>query len=115
MHINRTSLIASSLLILGLAANSAPAFAGQWYFYVENASSATIKKLYASEDGKKWGYFDIGSGIGAGKSIKLNWSSSTDDQSCKQYLKAVFADGSESKSAKIDFCNDLDDPIVFND
>lgn len=101
------------MLVLGLVPNSA--FAEQWYFYVENATSAPIKGLYASENGGSWGRFDIGSGIAPGKSVKMNWSSSTDNQSCKQFLKATFADGSEIKSAKIDFCNDLDDPIVFSE
>lgn len=75
MIINRRTLIAASMLVLGLVPNSA--FAEQWYFYVENATSAPIKGLYASENGGSWGRFDIGSGIAPGKSVKMNWSSST--------------------------------------
>src|SRR5687767_10730402 len=101
MIINKRSLIASGLLVLGLSSNVA--FAEQWYFYVENGSSTKIKGLYASENGRNWGHFDIGSGIAAGKSVKLTWNKSTNNESCTQYLKATFTDGSESKSAKIDF------------
>ena len=106
--------IAVSSVFVALCLTSQIAAAEQWYFYVENDSSAAIKALYASEDGKTWGRFDIGSGIAPGKSVKLNWDKSTNNQSCDQQLKAVFADGSEIKTAKMDFCHDLDSPVVFN-
>jgi len=57
--------------------------------------------------------FDIGSGITPGENTKIVWDSSTDNQSCKQWIKARFADGSESEASYIDFCKNLDDPIVF--
>jgi hypothetical protein len=85
----------------------------QWYFYVENSTDSKMTKLSASEDGRTWKKFNIGSGIRAGVTTKMIWSSSTNNESCKQYLKAKFADGSISKSRKFNFCKDLDDPIVF--
>lgn len=111
MMTGRRMRIVSAFLVLGLAANAAAA--EQWYFFVKNDTGSKMTWLAASEDGRNWGRFDIGSGIGAGKSAKLIWNKSTNDQSCDQYLKAKFADGSEIKSKKIDFCEDLDDPIVF--
>ena len=108
----RAFAISSFTIALYLASQNA--VAEQWYFYVENSSSASIKGLYASEDGKSWGRFDIGSGIAAGQTVKLSWDKSTNSQSCDQQLKAVFADGSEVKTAKMDFCHDLDNPVVFN-
>ena len=106
-------LISASLFSLSLLANVASASAEQWYFYVKNASSSPIKSLLVSGNGSDWGYFDIGSGIASGENSKLIWSSSTNDESCNQLIKASFADGSESTPAKFNFCKDLDEPIVF--
>jgi hypothetical protein len=107
------TLVASSLIFVAtaLAANSAAA--EQWYFYVENGTDSKMVKLLAAEAGEKWGHFDIGGGVAPGKKVKIVWDSSTDDESCKQSLKAVFADGTESESEVFDFCENLDDPIVF--
>ena len=55
-----------------------------------------------SEDGTKWGAFDIRKGIDAGESATLVWAESTNDQGCKQKIKAAFEDGSESKIADFD-------------
>ena len=85
----------------------------EYSFKVTNRTSVAIKKLYASEDGKKYGYFDIGKGIGAGKSMTLVWDKSTDNGMCEQYFKAVFADGSESEPVVFDFCEE-DLELVFD-
>jgi hypothetical protein len=111
----RRHLLATGLLTISLLGTMSTASAEQWYFYVKNDSSQAITGLLTSEDGSKWGRFNLGAGIGSGKKVKLVWNSSTNDQDCKQYVKAVFADGSEFKTTKIDFCEDLDEPIVFSD
>ena len=64
-----------------------------------------MKKILTSEDKKSWGEFDIGSGIKAGESMTLVWSESTNNQECKQYVTAVYFDGSESAPALHDFCD----------
>lgn len=74
-------------------------------FKVHNGTNSTIKKLLVSEDGKQWGDFDIGNGIAAGDADTLVWDSSTDHEGCEQWVKAVFADGSEAQAAKFDFCD----------
>jgi hypothetical protein len=111
--VKQSFLISASVLALSLVANVASASADQWYFYVKNNSYSTIKKLMVGEPEKTWGQFDIGSGIVSGENAKMVWSSSTDNQLCKQWIKAEFADGSESAPSYIDFCQNLDDPIVF--
>jgi hypothetical protein len=108
-------LTATGLLTLALLGSNMVASAQQWYFYVQNDSSQAIVGLYTSENGGKWGRFNLGSGIAPGKKVKLIWNASTNNQDCRQYVKAVFADGSEIKTTKIDFCDDLDEPIVFSD
>jgi hypothetical protein len=111
----RRSLLTTGLLAAALLGSVATASAEQWYFYVQNDSSQAITGLYTSENGSSWGRFNLGSGIASGKKAKLVWNRSTNNQGCNQYVKAVFADGSDFKTDKMNFCEDLDDPIVFSD
>jgi hypothetical protein len=83
---------------------SVGAFADEYSFDVTNNSGQGIKKIMVSEDGKSWGQFNIGKGIAAGATVTLVWDESTNGESCEQYFKAVFADGSESEAAQFDFC-----------
>lgn len=105
----RVTLLGSAFALTVPVANAAE----QWYFHVDNDSDSRIVKLEVSENRKSWGYFDIGRGIAPGKSAKLTWDASTNDEGCKQWVRAKFADGSSSEPVKIDFCEDLDEPIVF--
>jgi hypothetical protein len=57
-----------------------------------------------SEDGKKWGQFDIGDGIAAGDTEEMVWDKSTNGESCHQWFKAVFSNGEDSEAVKFDFC-----------
>ena len=76
----------------------------EYKFKVHNNTKQDIKKLQVSEDGKKWGDFDIGSGIKAGATDELVWDKSTDSEKCEQYFKVQFADGEWSEAVKFDFC-----------
>lgn len=76
----------------------------EYKFKVHNNTEQAIKKILVSQDGKKWGYFDIGSGIRAGATVELVWNESTDTENCEQVFKAVFADGEESEPVTFDFC-----------
>lgn len=100
----RTSMFALMIVFAGFTAASAQD--SEFSFKVFNRTDSTIKKLMVSIDGKKWGFFDIGTGIAAGKSADLVWSKSTDSEPCKQWVKAVYADKSESKPVKFDFCEE---------
>lgn len=113
MQIKRSLLLSAGLLAFSLVTNVTSASAQQWYFYVKNNSDSTIKKLLVAEPKKPWGAFDIGAGIAPGQNVKMIWDSSTDNEACTQWIKAQFADGSESTPSTIDFCKNLDDPIVF--
>ena len=111
-HVSRTALCAAvsavALLLMPL-----PVHAGDYYFYVENKTNSRIVKLEVSEDKRDWGSFDIGRGIGKGRSSRLVWDESTNNEECEQWIRARFADGSASEPAKFDFCRAMDDPIVF--
>ena len=86
----------------------------EYSFKVHNKTGNTIKKLLASEDGKKYGYFDIGKGIGPGQKRTMVWDKSTDEGECVQYFKAVFDTGEESEPVEFDFCEE-DLELVFED
>ncbi|HYW73445.1 MAG TPA: hypothetical protein VE961_20655 [Pyrinomonadaceae bacterium] len=85
----------------------------EYKFKVHNNTKTAIKKLQVSEDGKKWGFFDIGSGIPAGQTVELVWDKSTDSEACEQYFKVQFADGDWSDAVKFNFC-EKDLVLEFN-
>jgi hypothetical protein len=96
-------MLATALLMMSFTVSSANTNP-DYKFKVHNNAKLTIKKIQVSEDGKKWGYFDIGSGIAAGATDELVWDKSTDEGNCEWYFKAVWSDGEESDAAKFDFC-----------
>lgn len=91
------------MLVNGISIVS-PQAAEEYSFKVHNTTDSRIKKVLVSEDKKTWGQFDIGSGIKEGATVSLVWAEHTNEGLCTQYVKAVFADGSESDPAKFDFC-----------
>ena len=78
----------------------------EYSFKLHNTTKDKITKLLASEDGKEWGNFDIGSGIKPGETITLKWDKKTNESDCKWLFKAVFADGDESEAKEFDFCEE---------
>ncbi len=99
----RTIIIAAAATL----ALSIPAFADDEYsFKVHNNTDSKIAKILVSEDGEEYGFFNIGSGIPAGKTVTLVWDKSTNGESCEQYFKAVFANNEESEPQKFDFCEE---------
>jgi hypothetical protein len=97
-------LIVVASLALGVTSNNALAGESGYSFKVSNKTKDKITKLLVSEDKKDWGYFDIGQGIAPGENMTLVWDSSTNNEGCDQYVKAAYADGSESEEAKFNFC-----------
>ena len=92
-----TGMVLSSVAAVNLMAEDLS-------FTVTNTTDSAIKKILVSEDGKKWGYFDIGAGIGVKQQVTLVWGAHTNNEDCKEHIKAVFADGSESEPVIFDFC-----------
>lgn len=79
----------------------------EYSFKVHNTTKDKITKLLASEDGEKYGSFDVGKkGIGPGETVTLKWDKSTNKSDCKWYIKAVFEDDSETPAKKFDFCEE---------
>jgi hypothetical protein len=91
--------IISSLFIVGANAEDVS-------FKVTNTTNSLIKEVLVSQDAKEWGFFDIGQGIKPGEEITLIWSEDSSNENCKQYIKAVWKDKSESEPVKFDFCED---------
>lgn len=96
----------SVIVAVALSAAAVSVQAEEYSFKLHNTTNSAIKQLLVSEDGSEWGYFDIGAGIPAGSSETLVWDESTDNEDCKQYFKAVFADGEESEAVIFDFCEE---------
>ena len=100
--LKRATTLALALLALGVASVNAAEFS----FKVHNKSDTKIKEILVSQDGKTYGHFDVGAGIAPNKTVTLVWDKSTDNEECKQFVKAVYSDGSESEPAKFDFCEE---------
>lgn len=101
-NIRKIGLMAAMIGLVGITFAAASVM--DYKFKVKNSTDAKINKLLASPDGKKWGQFDIGSGIKSGGTMELVWDKSTDKSNCEWFFKAVFADGSESEVEEFDFC-----------
>ena|SRR6185436_4706975 len=99
----KATVFAMALVLLSFTASFAQPTT-EYKFKVHNNTRQKIKKILVSEDGKKWGFFEIGDGIAAGATEELVWDKSTDNEDCEQYFKAVFADGEESDPIAFDFC-----------
>lgn len=97
-------MITASLFVGLISSNTASAGESEYSFTVRNNTRTKMTKLLVSEDKKDWGYFDIGKGIAPGEEEKLVWDSSTNSEGCDQYVKAAYADGTESEEAKFNFC-----------
>ena len=95
-----------AVALLFAAAAAVTATEGNYKFTVKNTTKETIKKLLASEDGEKYGNFDIGKGIKPGETVTLTWDKSTDGSSCEWYFKAVYEDGEESDAVQFNFCEE---------
>jgi hypothetical protein len=76
----------------------------EYSFKVKNTTKELITKILVSEDGEKYGYFDIGKGIKPGETMTLVWDKSTNSGKCTQWFKAVWESGEEGKPVKFDFC-----------
>jgi hypothetical protein len=89
------------------SADSADSAEGEYSFTVHNTTNDKITKLLASQDGEKYGTFDVGrAGIGPGQTVSLNWDKSTNNSNCEWFIKAVFDDGSETPAKKFNFCEE---------
>ena len=78
----------ASAALVGLTLMVGTAHASDFSFNVHNSTDTRITKILVSENRKSWGQFNIGRGIQP------------------QWVKAVFADNTEAKPAKFDFCED---------
>lgn len=108
-------LIKVLVLFLSLVLATEAIAAEEYHFKVTNKSSAKIVKIQTSPDKKNWGDFDIGGGIKIGNTVTLVWDESTNDQPCVQWIRAKFSDGGWSTPSKENFCEDMENPIVFTD
>ncbi|MDP2121407.1 MAG: hypothetical protein Q8S27_23335 [Hoeflea sp.] len=108
MKINRVraGIVALAFGLAGSGLLATAAHAAEFSFTATNTTGSAVTEVLVSENKSDWGYFDIGNGIAPGATVNLVWSQSTNGEACEQWVKAVFADGSESEPAMFDFCED---------
>lgn len=70
---------------------------------VRNSSNRKITKILASADGEKYVGINVGSGLKPEQTMEVDWDRSQGHE-CVWYLKAVYADTSESAPAQFDLC-----------
>ena len=104
LPIHKKLLLVGCALLVTTITPVARAGDGDYSFKVKNTTKETITKILVSEDGEKYGYFDIGKGIKPGETMTLVWDKSTNGSSCHQWFKAVWESGEEGKPVKFDFC-----------
>ena len=102
-NFGKVLLLATALLMMSFTLGVARTNV-DYKFKVHNNTKHDITKILVSEDGKKWGYFDIGNGIAAGDTEELVWDKSTDNGNCEWEFKAVFDNKEESEPVEFNFC-----------
>jgi hypothetical protein len=102
-NFGKVLMLATALMLLSFTLGFAKS-SSEYKFKVHNNTKHDIKKILVSEDGKKWGYFDIGDGIAAGATEELVWDKSTDNGYCEWHFKAVFDNKEESEAVEFNFC-----------
>jgi hypothetical protein len=102
-HLKKVLLVGSALLVTTLSPIARGA-GDEYSFKVKNTTKELITKILVSEDGEKYGFFDIGDGIKPGEEKTLVWDKTTNSQSCTQWFKAVWQSGEEGKPVKFNFC-----------
>ena len=104
MNLKKMLLAGCALLVVTIVPPTALGADDEYSFKVKNTTDELITKILVSEDGEKYGYFDIGKGIKPGETMTLVWDKSTNSSSCHQWFKAVWESGKEGKPVKFDFC-----------
>lgn len=106
-YLKLAAIVAVTLSFVGGSVRHLMAADGGYSFKVHNTTKEKITKLLASEDGKNFGNFDLGSaGIPPGETVTLKWDKKTDNSGCEWYFKAVYAGGDETEAKKFDFCEE---------
>jgi hypothetical protein len=100
----KAMLVGCALLVTTFVTQLALADDDEYSFKVKNTTKEMITKILVSEDGEKYGFFDIGKGIKPGETMTLVWDKSENGSSCTQWFKAVWESGEEGKPVKFNFC-----------
>lgn len=106
-YLKLATAMALLFTLVSIPVPSARAEEPGYHFKVHNTTKDKITKLLASEDGKKYSSFDVGKkGIAPDETMTLVWDEKTETSGCEWFIKAVFADGSETPAKKFDFCEE---------
>ena len=103
-HLKKALLVGCALIVTTFVPPATFGADDEYSFKVKNTTEELITKILVSEDGEKYGFFDIGAGIKPGETMTLVWDKKTNSGSCHQWFKAVWESGKEGKPVKFDFC-----------
>ncbi|HEY2139475.1 MAG TPA: hypothetical protein VGH00_05300 [Chthoniobacterales bacterium] len=103
-YLKKAFLVGCALAVTTFLPHVTLAADSEYSFKVKNTTKELITKILVSEDGEKYGFFDIGAGIKPGETKTLVWDKSQNSTSCHQWFKAVWESGEEGKPVKFDFC-----------
>ena len=104
IYLKKALLLGCALFVITFVSPVARGADDEYSFKVKNTTKELITKILVSEDGEKYGFFDIGKGIKPGETMTLVWDKSTNGSSCNQWFKAVWESGEEGKPVKFNFC-----------
>ena len=102
------SLLRPALLLVAWGTVAPCVLASEYSFFVTNNTRTNIVKIQTQMLGGPWGDFDLGGAIRPGEHVELHWAESSNNQSCTQFVRAKFSDGSSSKPSKFNFCSKPD-------
>jgi hypothetical protein len=101
-NFKRTILLVCALSLVSFSVRGVHA---SYTFKVHNKTDHNIVKLLASSDeGKTYQNFDIGDGIGDGKTVTMEWSHSTDDGNCEWFFSQKLNSTASVSSPSANFC-----------
>lgn len=95
-------LIFTLVLMCAAAGHASPPEV--YSFTIYNRTERVITRIFVSEDGDDYRLFDIGEGIVPSTTAELIWTESTNLAGCRQYIRAMFDDDSQSEAVRFDFC-----------
>ena len=103
-YLKKALLVGCAVVVTTFLPPAALGADNEYSFKVKNTTKELIAKILVSEDGEKYGFFDIGAGIKPGETMTLVWDKSTNSGSCHQWFKAVWESGKEGNPVRFDFC-----------
>ncbi len=97
---NKTLFVTAAMVCIFALSAFAASFGNR--VQVRNSSPKKINTIQASADGASFVTFSLATGLKPGQTVTFNFNGA--QQTCEWFLKATYADRSESHSQKFNLC-----------